>query len=147
MQLLDLNAGVDFGARGNLHEFNPFGFSPVPDDTSTWSEANTAELSFRVPPLRGDLQVTIEATPFIAERAGLFEQECWIFLNGLFVQCRKLRMTVEMTFNLARDQVAIRGNRLSFVMPHAVSPDELGIGDDVRRLGLAFTRLTAKLVS
>jgi hypothetical protein len=76
VQLLDFNVGVDFSSRGNLREFSPIGFSPVADDGSTWSEQMTAGLAFRVPPLRGDLRMTIEATPFTAERAGITEQEC-----------------------------------------------------------------------
>jgi hypothetical protein len=144
VQLLDFSVGIDFGIRGNLREFSPAGFSTNADDSSTWTEQMTAELSFRVPPLRSDLRVTIEATPFIAERSGIAEQDCWIFLNGLFVQFHKLRDSAEIILNLSRDQFALRGNRLSFVLPNAASPYELGIGDDIRLLGLAFTRLTAK---
>jgi hypothetical protein len=144
VQLLDFNIGIDFSSRGNLREFSPNGFSATADDGSTWTEQMTAELSFRVPPVRSDLRVTIEATPFIAERSGIAEQDCWIFLNGLFVQFRKLRETAEIVLNLSRDQLALRGNRLSFVLPNAASPYELGFGDDIRLLGLAFVRLTAK---
>lgn len=145
MQLLDLNIGIDFGSRGNLREFSPIGFSPESDDGSTWTEQTTAELSFRTPPLRSDLKVTVEATPFLAPRSGINDQECWVFLNGLLVHFRRLRETAEIAFNLGRDQLALRGNRLAFVMPNAASPSDLGIGDDVRQLGLAFARLTAKL--
>ena len=30
MQVLDFNTGIDFGAKGNLKEFSPVGFSPRP---------------------------------------------------------------------------------------------------------------------
>jgi hypothetical protein len=144
VQLLDLATGIDFGARGNLREFSPVGFSPVPDEHSTWSEQIQAEVTFRLPPLRNDLHFTLEAQPFIAAAAGINVQECWIYLNGFFLGFQKLREKVEMSFDIAREQLALRGNRLSFVMPNAAAPAALGIGNDIRRLGLAFTRLSAR---
>lgn len=60
MQVLDFNTGIDFGARGNLKEFSPAGFSANADPASTWSEKPFVELNFRVPPLRRDLKITIQ---------------------------------------------------------------------------------------
>jgi hypothetical protein len=142
VQLLDFNVGIDFSSQGNLREFSPVGFSPLSDDASTWSEQATAGIAFRVPPLRNNLHLTVDVFPFIAEHAGVSEQECWIYLNGLFVQFSRVRERAELSFDLPRDQLALRANRLAFVMPHAASPSELGIGNDIRRLGLAFSRLT-----
>jgi hypothetical protein len=30
VQVLDFNTGIDFGTKGNLKEFGPVGFSPIP---------------------------------------------------------------------------------------------------------------------
>jgi len=144
VQLLDLATGIDFGSVGNLKEFSPTGFSPVPEETSTWSESVRAELTFRLPPLRFDLHFSVHVHPYIVESAGLPTQECWIYLNGLFLQYCKLRWSAEIAFDVTREQLAVRGNRLSFVMPNAASPSSLGIGNDIRRLGFAFTRLNAR---
>ena len=142
MQLLDFKTGIDFGARGNLNEFNPVGFSPDPDDISTWSEAPLAELSFRLPPLRHDLRFAIEVFPFLAN-GQIPQQACWVFLNGLFVHYHLVKGSVEMIFTAARELFNPRANRLSFVLPNATAPRDLEVGDDLRLLGLSFVKLNA----
>ena len=44
---------------------------------------------------------------------------------------------------MSREIVSSRANRLSFVLPNALSPSELKLGDDLRKLGLAFVKLSA----
>lgn len=142
MQVLNFKTGIDFGAAGNLPEFSPVGFSPIPDDISTWSEASVAELQFRLPPLRHDVQMTIEVFPFLAEGV-LPQQGCWVFFNGLFVHYQAIKTPVEMSFTIPRDLLGPRANRLSFALPNATAPKDLNLGDDLRLLGLSFVKLTA----
>ena len=142
MQVLDFKTGIDFGAGGNLRDFDPVGFSPTPDDVSTWSEAAVAELSFRLPPLRHDIRMVIEVFPYLAEDR-VTEQGCWVFFNGLFVHYERIKAPVEMTFTIPREVLGPRANRLSFAFPNAVSPKDLNLGDDLRLLGLSFVKLTA----
>jgi len=49
----------------------------------------------------------------------------------------------EIAFTVSREIISPRANRLSFVLPNAVSPSELQLGDDLRKLGLAFVKLSA----
>ena len=142
MQLLNLDAGIDFGAGGNLQEFSPVGFAPVPDKLSTWSQAPVAELSFRLPPMRSDLRFTAEVFPYLAT-GRISRQDCWVFFNGLFVHFEPVSAPLKMSFGVTREQVSPRVNRLSFVLPNAASPKDMRLGDDVRMLGLAFVKLTA----
>jgi hypothetical protein len=142
MQLLNFVTGIDFGAQGNLSEFSPSGFSAQPDATSTWTEGPTAEILFRVPPLRNNVRFAIEAFPFLGDGA-LTQQQCWVFFNGLFTHFEHIRIPGELVFTVSRDLFNPRVNRLSFVLPDAVSPSDLGLTDDLRRLGLAFIKLTA----
>ena len=142
MQVLNFKTGVNFGAKGNLKEFDPVGFSAVPDDVSTWSEASVAELCFRLPPLRHDVRFSIEVFPFLAD--GLIPQQgCFVYFNGLFVHYHSIRTPVELAFTISRDLLSPRANRLSFALPNATSPKELNLGDDLRLLGLSFVKLTA----
>jgi hypothetical protein len=67
MTMLDFNTGINFGAKGNLNEYSPVGFSDVPDAVSRWSDASLARLTFRLPFLRHDAQFTIEVFPFLAD--------------------------------------------------------------------------------
>jgi hypothetical protein len=140
VQVLNTELGIVFGAGGNLDEFSPSGFSPTPDPNSRWSEAPVAELLFRLPPLRHDPCFAVDVAPYLAE-GRIARQECWIFVNGLFVVHHAIRMHTEITFEMARETINARPQRLSFALPNATSPRELGIGGDLRLLGLAFGRL------
>ena len=142
MQVLNFKTGITFGANGNLREFSPVGFAPSPDAVSTWTEAPVAELSFRLPPLRHDVHLSIEVFPYLAD--GLIPQQtCWVHFNGLFVHFCTVRSPLEMSFAISRDLLNPRANRLSFTLPNATSPYELHVGDDLRQLGLSFVKLTA----
>ena len=142
MQVLDLKTGIDFGAGGNLKEFSPTGFAPVPDNVSSWSEAYLAELVFRLPPLRVDLRFTVEVFPYLGD-GRLLRQDCWIYLNGLFVHYQAVKTPLQMMFTLSRELFRAGANRLSFALPNATAPKELDLGEDQRLLGLAFVTLSA----
>jgi hypothetical protein len=142
MQTLDVNIGIDFGERGNLTEFSPVGFSATPDKVSTWTERPFAELSFQLPPLRRDLRLGIQAFPYLAEEFGIRKQDCWIFFNGLLAHFFTARQPVEISFSVPREYSNPRANRLSFVLPDAVSPKDINRGNDLRILGLAFVKLS-----
>jgi hypothetical protein len=146
VQVLDFNTGIDFGLTGNLKEFSPAGFSPRPDKVSTWSERPFVELNFRVPPLRRDLGITVQVFPFLPEGAPVTKQDCWVYVNGLMVHFCSVNAPTEIGFTVSREIISPRANRLSFVLPNAVSPSELYLGDDLRKLGLAFVKLSAAQV-
>jgi hypothetical protein len=143
VQVLDFNTGIDFGAKGNLKEFSPAGFSANPDQVSTWSEKPLVELSFRVPPLRRDLKLTIQVFPFLPNGGSVTRQDCWVHVNGLLVHFCSIAAPSEIGFTVSREIISPRANRLSFVLPNAISPSELKMGDDLRKLGLAFVKLSA----
>jgi hypothetical protein len=142
VQVLDFNTGIDFGAKGNLKEFSPAGFSSDSDEVSTWSEKPFVELAFRVPPLRRDLRVTVQVFPYVPDRTPVRKQDCWVFCNGLLVHFCSVEAPSEIEFTMSREILNPRANRLSFVLPDAVSPNELRLGDDLRKLALAFVRLS-----
>jgi len=146
VQVLDFNTGIDFGQTGNLREFSPVGFSPRPDKVSTWSEKPFVELNFRVPPLRRDLGITVQVFPFLPEGTQITKQDCWVYVNGLLVHFCFVTAPSEISFTVSREIISPRANRLSFVLPNAVSPSELYLGDDLRRLALAFVKLSATQV-
>jgi hypothetical protein len=143
VQVLDFNSGIDFGPKGNLKEFSPAGFSANADQVSTWSEKPFVELNFRVPPLRRDLKITIQVFPFLPEGSSVTKQDCWVHVNGLLVHFCAVAAPSEISFMVSREIISPRANRLSFVLPNAVSPSDLQLGDDLRKLGLAFVKLNA----
>lgn len=139
---MNFKTGITFGANGNLREFSPVGFSSTPDEISTWSEAPVAEVTFRLPPLRHDVQFGIEVFPFLAD-GGILQQLCWIYFNGLFVHFSAVKAPIEMGFTISRDLLNPRANKLAFALPNATSPQQLNLGEDRRQLGLSFVKLTA----
>jgi hypothetical protein len=64
-------------------------------------------------------------------------------LNGLLVHFCAVAAPSEISFMVSREIISPRANRLSFVLPNAISPSDLRLGDDLRKLGLAFVRLNA----
>jgi len=66
---------------------------------------------------------------------GIRQRAPGVFLHG--------PATPEIGFTVSREIVSSRANRLSFVLPNALSPSELKLGDDLRKLGLAFVKLSA----
>ncbi|HVC57739.1 MAG TPA: hypothetical protein VND95_17450 [Stellaceae bacterium] len=142
VQVLDLKTGIDFGATGNLKDYDPTGFSAIPDSVTTWSEAAVAELTFRLPPPRHDVRFVIAVVPYLGD-GRIPQQSCWVFFNGLFVHYQTIKAPVEMTFTVSRDLFSPRANRLSFALPNAIAPKEVGLGDDLRLLGLSFVKLRA----
>ena len=94
-------------------------------------------------PLRRDLKITIQVFPFLPDRAPVARQDCWIHVNGLLVHFCSVAAPSEISFTVSREIISPRANRLSFVLPNALSPNELKLGDDLRKLGLAFVKLNA----
>lgn len=129
--------GKPQGVRG------PVGFSPNPDEVSTWSAKPFVELHFRLPPLRRDLGITVQVFPFLPDGAPVTKQDCWVHVNGLLVHFCSVSAPSEIGFTVSREIVSPRANRLSFVLPNALSPSELKLGNDLRKLALAFVKLSA----
>ena len=86
----------------------------------------------------------MRASPFLSEEAYLTHQDVWIYVNGFFMQLCKLRRAAEITFSIPREQLSMRGNQLTFLIPSASSPKALGLGSDIRQLGLAVSRVSAR---
>jgi hypothetical protein len=116
---------------------------PNPDEVSTWSAKPFVELHFRLPPLRRDLGITVQVFPFLPDGAPVTKQDCWVHVNGLLVHFCSVSAPSEIGFTVSREIVSPRANRLSFVLPNALSPSELKLGNDLRKLALAFVKLSA----
>ena len=96
-----------------------------------------------MPPLRRDLRVTIQVFPYVPDRTPVRKQDCWVFCNGLLAHFCSIEAPSEIEFTMSRALLNPRANRLSFVLPDAASPKDLNLGDDLRKLALAFVKLNA----
>jgi glycosyltransferase involved in cell wall biosynthesis len=137
---------IDFGIAGNYRDFNPVGFSINSDPRSTWTSSRVAELSFDSLDLAQNPRFEVEVSPFSA--SGLIPaQDCWVFVNGQFAAFQRIKEHTIFSFTVPLDIMRQQRNRLSFVLPNAATPSELGTGDDLRTLGLRFVRLAATLIN
>jgi len=116
-----------------------------PEPWGTWSAATEADLV--IPPLPGDRgwQVSLDAVPFVE---GLSPGECrrvTLTLGAATVDAsaRAGQTNIVLTIDVPA-QLARKGSTLTLRCPDAISPAEVGLSADPRRLGLAVTTLRAR---
>jgi len=103
-----------------------------------WSNGRTAEMTFFFDSLESDL--LFEANIDILGET----QEVQLFVNGQFIDNVTLmksqtnHQSEEMRFFINKDYLVYGINDFKFVFPQAVSPVELGLNSDERKLAVAF---------
>jgi hypothetical protein len=131
---------VRFGENGNYMSFMPEGFDNGESAEHTWNDGYVASVRFQVlgPIDNGELQIS--GVPFIVD--GVPCQEMTAYLNGLWIGFSRFREEATLVCPIGHNYLVPGSNRLSFVMPNAVSPHEVGVGSDMRRLAFAFRLVT-----
>lgn len=139
MEAADPQIGISFGRQGNCNRFKLEGISTAPDEQMSWTVAPFAAITLNIVHLRPIGSVRISAMPYLAN--GLIRaQQFWFHVNGIFVGYGVYDAEGEKEF--ATWEVFRAGvNTLSFVLPDAVSPAQLGVSDDVRPLGLGLKQI------
>jgi hypothetical protein len=92
-----------------------------------------------VPP-DASLRLHINARPF-TQPGHIERQQFFLFVNGLFIGLRNLTVAEVVEFALPRNALSPRGLRFEFAIPTALSPKNLGISQDIRKLGIAISDL------
>ena len=139
--MLQYNQPITFGRNGLARQCEPHGFSFEEDGAFSWTVDQLAHLELRLPIPRSDVVLEVQARPFIHETEIPYQQ-VYFYLNGLFQGFATFRSERTATFHLLRSAFSPRGNRLSFVLPTAKSPEQAGLSSDVRVLGLALSAVT-----
>ena len=136
---IDYGETVSFGRQGSVLRLETCGFDLSDGEQHSWTQRQTAEIEFglRLPNER--VELAFEALPFLPPTVAA--QQVFVFLNGLIVGFTSLSERQVVSFPIARNSVSSRQNRLTFVIPTAVSPYALGLGDNRRQLGVALTSL------
>jgi hypothetical protein len=140
LNTLTADNSIQFGAKGNYMSFAPEGFGTEDSTEHTWNDGNVSSIGFQVlgPIEDGALQIT--GDPFIVE--GVPAQDVFAYLNGLWIGFSRSRETTTLVCPIGHRYVIPGQNRLSFVMPDAISPREIGAGADMRRLAFAFRTIS-----
>jgi hypothetical protein len=136
---IQYNVPISFGRDGDYISLCPDGFA-APEGRYTWSTGVVSRLRFRAPPSHDDLEFELRLQPFVI--AGRIPyQDFTIFLNGLWVDFRRLDRPAVLKSPLPRSYLSPEENLLSFLIPNATSPKDVGVNTDARLLGMAFYQL------
>jgi hypothetical protein len=143
---INYNEPITFGSDGNAVGLNCSGIDFSEDGGRSWTRAPVAELDVQLPFARQDVEVELNASPFLVPDM-LSAQNAFIFLGGLFVGYLTFTAHVIRSFPVNRGVVSGRSTRLSMVIPTAASPHELHLSEDLRQLGIYLTSITFKTTS
>ncbi|MHC8393408.1 DUF6311 domain-containing protein [Pseudomonas sp. LB3P93] len=118
----------------------------TPETWGTWSEGEEAEILLRVPPKAQS--IVMEVLAFVQPN---HERQTMVFtING--VQALSTRLTslqgnrIEIPLTPAIHEAIARDSmmRIHVQLPDAISPKQLGLGDDQRVMGLGMKSLTVQ---
>ncbi len=140
-QLYVYGTEADFRKGGNGRRFQGVGWHG-PGKRHTWSREKRATLYFSVTPPRTDLFLRLTLRPYLVPGKWP-KQEVRVSVNGKELQRLKLSKKEMDTYEVrVPKELAADGSlTVTFDIPTAVSPVDLGIGDDVRTLGIALQSL------
>ena len=147
--LLDPSSGrIDFMKKNNFGAYMRYGWSSS-EGNWAWSERSTAQLDFQPVPAVADVEVSIDASPFLAGPK-LPAQRVEIFLNETQLGTWRLEKFDASPIK-ARIPAALWNakteDHLTFVFPDACSPRSLGLSLDSRSLGAEFHSIEFHSVS
>ena len=134
------NEVLTFGSHGTARHLNCSGIDFSEDGDQSWTSAPMAELEFELPFARQSITLELEATPFGVPDI-VPAQQVFIYIAGLFVGYSTFTGHAVKTFPLNRNTMPSRTSRLSLVIPTAISPNALRMGDDMRQLGIRLTSI------
>jgi hypothetical protein len=145
MQTIRLNTlradnPIRFGNKGNYQTFGAQGFSGDEHADHTWNNGFVASLQMRIMAIAEDTQLRVEIDPYILPDKVPF-QMLNVYINGLWIAFARAFATEHLVVNLPGDHIVPSGNRLSFVMPNAARPADIGAGSDQRLLAFSFREI------
>jgi hypothetical protein len=141
--VITYNEPVTFGRFGTARNLNCTGIDFLEDGSQSWTIAPVAELEIQLPFARQDVVFELDATPFTIP-AVISAQQVFIFVGGIFIGYCSLKEHDVRTFPVNRNVISGRAARLSFVIPTAASPNVLGVGEDMRELGICLNSIVFK---
>jgi hypothetical protein len=138
------NETVMFGRSGAAKTMNCEGIDFSEDGFESWTAAPLAEMEIQLPLARQDVVLEIQAAPFVI-REKLPAQNVFIYLGGFFIGYHVLAAPAIRQSAISRSFISGRPMRLALVIPTAVSPSSLGMGNDLRELGLRLRAMVFKV--
>lgn len=135
---------IRFGKGGNAHHYQVCGWSN-PEEGFTWTEDFISSLLIPVETPDADLVLKARLFPFVSK--DLISQRVAIFVNGQKLDEWDIKTGGEYEIKIPKKYVTGSTLMLSFEIPDARSPAQLGVSEDRRRLGIAFQSMVIYLGS
>jgi hypothetical protein len=132
---------IQFGIGGNDKPYIMGGFSH-PEEGFRWTRGNKAVLAFDVSgKIKGDFNLVCDVFPLVTEKRLFSSVKVSIYGTSIgaweISKKKKRGMRLRVPASLGKDGKYV----IEFGLPDAVSPKELGIGEDTRQLALAFRKI------
>ena len=127
---------VKFGTYGNDSNYIVSGFSG-PESGFRWTDGNRAVLQFWPHEVADNLTARFDLFPLLREGV-LSAQRVDVFVNENKVADWELTGPAVKEIALPRFLVGNQQFEMTFLLPDAISPKDLGINDDPRKLAIAF---------
>jgi hypothetical protein len=135
---------IVFGIGGNDSKYILGGFS-VPEAGFRWTSGHNAVIAFsREENAMSNFDLICEITPLLFKRV----RTCThvrVFING--TDCGEWEITSpDVKITLHVDAALSENGRyiVEFKLPDAISPKDIGLNNDERKLALAFKKITAR---
>lgn len=108
-----------------------------------WTVANTATIAIPTPSAALRAQLTVTGVPYLIPGRVDF-QDVWVFVDGSMVSMARLTVPGTIVGDVPAPVLRSPGRELlvSFTIPGAVVPAEMGVGADARKLGFALQETT-----
>lgn len=127
---------------GNLKGGNGWGQA---ENWGTWTNGQTADIDFNFDRIPGDdLEISLNGVCFVNKKHP--SNHVSILANGKEIasfDCNQYENPKKRIIRFSRENITQSGAlRLTFVIDNPVSPHELGISDDYRKLGFGVSSIT-----
>jgi hypothetical protein len=132
---------IGFGASGSASKLSTIGFDLSEVRPYSWTVRHCCELEVPLPMPRQSVGLSIDAAPFLAD-GKIASQQLFVYVNGLFQGFHLFHGSETPIMRISRNAITNRPTRVQLVIPTAISPKALGLGGDMRDLGLYMTTLT-----
>lgn len=134
-----LGTVLRFGGAGDLERFLVRGWSN-PEPGWRWTEGNAAVVAVKVSPTDAPLTMRARLSG-VAHPPQLPFQPVEVIVNGQRIAQWEVAALADFSAEIPAGVAASGSLILEFRIPKAISPKELGLGEDPRRLGLCWQEL------
>jgi hypothetical protein len=140
-QTYEIGSTIRFDEKGNSAAYRRSGWSQQESD-HVWTDTNSATLDLLI---KGDVAGPLElhtVAEGLRHEPDLPSQEVQVYANG--TQVGTWQVGAKSDYSVTLPPAVTATNKplhIEFRIPHATSPKKLGLGDDLRTLGIALFEL------